>query len=330
MKRAKELTVGKNIITLIAVSGLLITLSLFLAPVFINPFTLGSEALSLDILINIRLPRLITALLIGASLGASGAVLQAILRNPLADPYILGISSGSALFAAIGLALGLGAAWYLSIPALAFLGAIITSLIVGSMGSRGSVVYPGRLLLAGIGLGFLFTAALLLILSLSSNEGLRKAMLWIFGDLSMAEPALLPLATLLVGVALAISLRKVRALNALMLGDDAAHSLGFNPSRQRIILFASAALMTSAAVSLGGVIGFVGLLVPHIVRFLTGSDSRVVLPLSALLGATLLCVADAIGKTVISPTEIPSGIITALLGAPFFLYLLKRKEVLGE
>lgn len=324
----------KSIVILAVASALLGALSLFAGPTPINPFTLLSDSLSSEIIFSIRLPRTLVAIAVGAALGASGAVLQGVLRNPLADPYILGISSGAALLAGSALALGvpamLGMLGTLTIPALAFTGALGTSLLVGALGTRRGHVAPERLLLAGIGLGFLFTAMLLLMLSLSPEQGLRRAMLWLFGDLSLADFTLFPVGVIIIIIGISIALSRTRALNALMLGDEVAHSLGFTPSRERMILFIAASLMTAAAVTLGGIIGFIGLLIPHLVRFSVGADAKLVVPLAAVVGGAVLCAADTIGRSVLAPTEIPSGIITALIGAPFFLYLLRKKEVLSS
>ncbi|MCK4738319.1 MAG: iron ABC transporter permease [Deltaproteobacteria bacterium] len=315
---------------LIVFSILISTLCLFIGPEFINPFSISG--LDKEILLSIRVPRLLTSLLIGSALGVAGAILQGVLRNPLADPYILGISSGSALFAVFAMTLGSGLTLlsFFSLPFLAFLGAMTTGVIVGLLSFKEGRVVPERLLLAGIGLGFLFSSALILILSLATELNLRRAMLWLFGDLSLADYTYLPVGVLIVTTALLITILKTKALNALALGDDIAFSLGFSPSRERLILFTAASLMTAAAVSLGGIIGFIGLLIPHIVRFSAGSDARILIPLSAITGAAVLCVADTIARTVLSPTELPSGIITALIGAPYFLYLLRKKRMLWE
>ncbi len=311
---------------LLIVAIFFIVISIFLGPRIINPFNLnGTER---EILISIRLPRVFVALLIGAALGTSGAILQGILRNPLADPYILGISSGASLTAALGLLLGISFMGRFSVPVTAFVGASFVSLIVGAFGWRRGGLWPERLLLAGIGLSFLFHSVLILLMSISTDEGLRRALLWIFGDLAMADWSLIPYGFLLIILGFFISISRSKALNALMLGDEFAHSLGFSVNRERFLFFLSIVLMTSASVSLGGTIGFVGLLVPHIVRFFSGADNRYLIPLSGLLGATFLCVADLIGRTIFSPSEIPSGVITAIIGSPYFLYLLRRRDVL--
>ncbi len=318
----------KNIVLIIIVSAVIVLVSLLVGPRFINPLDMDSVAK--QILISIRLPRVIVALLMGCALGASGAVLQGILRNPLADPYILGISSGAALVAVIGMLIGSTMFGLFTVPAFAFAGAILTGMVVGAMGFKRGGLWPERLLLAGVGLGFLFSAILMMILSVSTDEGLRRAVLWVYGDLSMTDWSLIPYGAILILAGMVLSLWRAKGLNALILGDDIAHSLGFSPNRERSILFVSVGLMTASAVSLGGIVGFVGLLIPHIMRFLVGSDGRLLVPLSAMAGGTLLCFADAIGRTVMAPMELPSGIITAIIGAPYFLFLLRKKDILGE
>jgi iron complex transport system permease protein len=316
-----------RLILITSAAVLIFTLALFIGPKFISPFRISD--IDGQILLSIRLPRVVISVLMGMALGASGAVLQGILRNPLADPYILGISSGAALTAAAGIITGVTFFGIVTIPVLAFAGAMVTGIFVGAMGWKRGGFWPDRLLLAGVGLGFLFSSLLMLIMSLSSNEGLKRATLWIFGDLSLADWTIIPYGFLFIALGLLIALVRAKALNSLMLGDELAHSLGFSPKKERFILFIAVGLMTAASVSLGGMIGFIGLLIPHIGRFVVGSDSRILIPVSALGGGALLCIADLIGKSIVSPMELPAGIITAILGAPYFLYLLRRKDVLS-
>jgi len=316
-----------KILTIIVAAFVIFTVALFMGPKFINPFNINE--IEKEILVSIRLPRVIISILMGMALGVSGAVLQGILRNPLADPYILGISSGAALTAAIGIIAGFTFWGIVTIPLLAFTGAIITGVFVGAMGWKRGGFWPERLLLAGIGLGFLFSAVLMLIMSISSDEGLRRATLWIFGDLSLTDWSIIPYGFVFITAGLVISLSRAKALNALILGDELSHSLGFSPRRERFILFISVGLMTAASVSLGGMIGFIGLLVPHIGRFFVGSDNKRLIPFSAVAGGILLCISDLAAKSLLSPTELPAGIITAVIGAPYFLYLLRRKDVLS-
>ncbi|MBI4844852.1 MAG: iron ABC transporter permease [Nitrospirae bacterium] len=309
------------------ISAAVFLFALFIGPEPMSPFNMSG--IEKEIIFSIRLPRVLVSLFMGMALGASGAVLQGILRNPLADPYILGISSGAALTAAFGIITGLSLFGIFTVPLLAFIGAVIAGIFVGAMGWKRGGFWPERLLLAGVGLGFLFSSLLMLILSISSDAKLKRAALWMFGDLSLADWSIIPFGFIFIAAGIAVSLSKAKALNALMLGDDLAHSLGFSPKRERFILFISVGLMTAASVSLGGMVGFIGLLIPHTGRFIAGSDSRALIPVSALGGGMLLCIADLIGKSVLSPVELPAGIITAVLGAPYFLYLLRRRDVLG-
>jgi iron complex transport system permease protein len=305
----------------------IVLISLFLVPKAINPFQL--DTVERNILFTIRFPRVIVAFLMGMALGASGAVLQGILRNPLADPYILGISSGASLTAAMGILSGIYFFGKFTIPLAAFVGASSVSILVGFFGWKRGGLWPERLLLAGVGLSFLFHAVLMLLIIISPNERIGRTMFWVLGDLSIAEWSLIPYGFLFIILGFFVSLFRAKALNALILGDELAHSLGFSAQKERLLLFVSISLMTAASVSLGGIIGFIGLLVPHIMRFFIGADNKILVPASALGGGTFLCMADLIGKSLMSPMEIPSGIITAVIGSPFFLYLLRRKDVLS-
>ncbi len=316
-----------KLIILIFVALFFFSCSLFLGPTIIFPFSLSETERT--ILVQIRLPRVIVAMLMGMALGSAGAVLQGILRNPLADPYILGISSGASLTAAFGIIGGMSFLGSFTVPVLAFVGAVITGGIVGMLGWKRGGLWPERLLLAGVGLSFLFSALLMLMMSISTDEGLRRAMLWIFGDLSLSEWSRIPYGLVFVAVGIVVSATRAKALNALILGDELAHSLGFSPQRERSILFLSVGLLTAASVSLGGMIGFIGLLIPHIMRFFIGADSRMLIPASAIGGGSLLCVADLVSRSVLSPMELPAGVVTAIIGAPYFLYLLRRKDVLS-
>jgi iron complex transport system permease protein len=317
---------NRRILILLIVVIAIAAASALLGPRMITPYDLTDT--DREILFSIRLPRVLVALLMGMALGASGTVLQGILRNPLADPYILGISSGASLTAALGLISGLTILGSFTVPVLAFAGAVMSGALVGIMGWKRGGIWPERLLLAGVGLSFLFSALLMLLMSISTDEGLRRATLWIFGDLSLSEWSRIPYGLLLVTAGIVLSTLRAKALNALILGDELAHSLGFAPQRERFILFVAVGLMTAASVSLGGMIGFIGLLIPHIMRFFLGADSRLLIAASALGGGALLCIADLISRSLLPPMELPAGVVTAIIGAPYFLYLLRRKNVL--
>lgn len=315
-----------KIVLLLSAALVLVILSLLLGSHVINPFQVTD--IEREILLSIRLPRVIVAVLMGMALGTSGAVLQGILKNPLADPYILGISSGSALFATFGIVTGVYILGKFSIPFTAFIGASFISIVVGIFGWKRGKLLPDRLLLAGVGLSFLLYAMIMLLISISSHEGIRRAVLWISGDLSLTDWSMIPYSVVFILAGLYIAVSRAKALNALMLGDEIAHSLGFNVHRERLLFFIAVSLMTSASVALGGTVGFIGLLIPHMIRFLTVADNRMVIPLSALCGGVFLCIADLIGRSLLPPMEIPSGIITALVGSPYFLYLLRKRDIL--
>jgi len=300
--------------------------SLSVGPRLINPF--NPDRLQLNILLELRLPRVIVALLMGAGLGASGAVLQGVFRNPLADPYVLGTSSGAALAAAFGLLVFRGAT-ALTVPCLAFGGAFLTIIVVGLLGRDGWGVARERLLLAGVGVSFFLSAILMLMMSLASADGVKRALFWMAGDLASSDWTLVPAASVLMLTGFGLALSRARGLNALALGDETAFGLGLEPGRERTLLVLSASLLTAASVALGGIVGFVGLIVPHGVRSLAGADAGRVVPLSALGGGMLLCLADALGRSVLPPLEIPAGVVTALIGAPWFLVMLRRSTAGG-
>lgn len=312
------------IIAVLCVASLFIVIaSIASGPRLLNPFSM--DMATCRTLLAIRLPRTAMALLMGGALGASGAILQGIFRNPLADPYILGISSGASLAASFGLMFGISL-FTLSVPILAFAGAVATGAAVVVLGRGWNGLQPERLLLAGVGIGFFLSAILMLVMTISVDDGLKRAILWMSGDLSMVDWELLPMGLCFVLTGLTLALVRRKGLNALTLGDDIAHSLGFNPTRERSFLFIAASLMTAAAVSMGGVVGFIGLVVPHVVRRHVGSDASIVLPLSVVAGGTLLCFADAVGRTVAAPLELPAGVIAALIGSPYFIFLLGQKK----
>lgn len=301
--------------------GAVLLLSLSLGQQTINLF--DPDPLQLKIMLDLRLPRIVVALLMGASLGVAGAILQGVFRNPLADPYVLGTSSGAALAAAFGLLATQGTGVWL-VPMLALTGALVTSTVVVALGRDAWGVRAERLLLAGVGIGFFLSAILMLVMSLAQADGVKRALLWMAGDLAGADWSVVPMASLLMLIGFVLALSRRRGLNALALGDEVAFGLGLEPGRERTLLVLAASLLTAASVALGGIVGFVGLMVPHAVRALVGADARRVLPLSAIGGGMLLCLADTVGRSALPPVEIPAGVVTALIGAPWFLIMLRR------
>jgi iron complex transport system permease protein len=277
------------------------------------------------ILFSVRLPRIIFAGIVGASLALGGVVFQAILRNPLADPYILGISGGSALGAIIGIVIGAGS-FYLGVPLLAFLGALATVFLVFVVaGSARGALQDNSLLLSGVVVNAFFSAAILFFLSIVNSMELHSITFWLMGDLSRASAREIYVAAFCLIIGFVLLYAQARQLNLIVQGEDTAEHLGVNVERTMQWLLIITSLIISVAVSMAGIIGFVGIMVPHLMRLVFGSDHRLLLPASALFGASFLIVADTIARVVLAPAELPVGVITALCGAPYFIFLLKRK-----
>ncbi len=275
------------------------------------------------IVLRIRLPRALLAALVGASLGGAGGAFQGLLRNPLADPYILGVSGGAALGAVAALSLGVTSPF--AVPGAAFVGAgaALAFVYLVARAHRGS---PHTLILSGVMVGSFCSALLLFLLWASPADPAKTALFWLAGDMSGADPGWLPAASLWAATAFAVLWFQAPALDLLTQGEEVAADLGLDVGRARLSLLAAAGGLTAAAVALAGLVGFVGLVVPHAVRLLWGPSHRRLLPASALLGAAFLLGADGISRTVLAPAEVPVGVITALVGAPFFLYLLRQKD----
>jgi iron complex transport system permease protein len=277
------------------------------------------------IIFSVRLPRIIFAGIVGASLSLGGVIFQAILRNPLADPYVLGISGGSALGAIVGIVTGAGS-FYLGIPLLAFLGALATVFLVFVVagGTRGPLL-DNSLLLSGVVVNAFFSAAILFFLSIVNSMELHSITFWLMGDLSMASMKEIYMAAFCLIAGFVFLYAQARKLNLIVQGEETALHLGVNVERTKQWLLIVTSLITAVAVSLAGIIGFVGIMVPHLMRLVFGSDHRLLLPVSALFGACFLVIADTLARVVLAPAELPVGVITALCGAPYFIFLLKRK-----
>ena len=268
---------------------------------------------------DLRLPRALSAFAVGGLLALSGALLQVLLRNPLADPYVLGVSGGAAVAALLAMLAGFGAGW---MRAGAFLGAMISMLVVFGLSRAASVWMQNRLLLTGVVVAAGWGAVISLVLSLAPTAQVQGMLFWLIGDLSYAGDPGAALLALAAGLAVAFWL--ARPLNLLLRGETVAAALGEDPARLRFVIYLLASSLTAMAVTLAGCVGFVGLVIPHILRLAGGSDHRFLLPASVLLGGEFLTIADTLARSWVAPTQLPVGVLTALLGVPVFLYLLVR------
>jgi iron complex transport system permease protein len=271
---------------------------------------------------EIRLPRVLLAVLVGAALATSGTALQALLRNPLADPYVLGISSGAALGAIVALWVGGRLATFS--PLVAFAGALATTGWVYLLGRRAGRLASYTLVLGGVITASFLSALILFVLTLLSTRDVRGIAFWLMGDLSVVTDAQLRVLFPVVGLGLVALFAFSKDMNVLLLGEEEAAHLGVNVSRAETAIYLLASLLTAVAVSVSGAIGYLGLLVPHLARMLVGHDHRMLLPTAALGGAIFLVLSDTLARTVVAPAELPVGAVTAVAGAPVFIYLLRR------
>jgi len=308
----------------------LILLILLLASIALG-IALGSTSITWGdetartILFRIRLPRVILAAVVGATLAVAGVTFQTLLRNPLADPFILGVSGGAAAGAAAATAFGL-AAHRGVVPAIAFIGACAATLAVFALAQRREHLDPTRLLLSGLVLNAFFSAIILISFSMSSANDVTAALRWMMGTFFGASWNDVVLVAVLLLIALVVLAFIANDLRMLAFGEDDARSRGVDVERVKWIGFGVASIITGAAVAVSGIIGFVGLLVPHLIRLVWRRDFRFLLPLCALGGASLLVLSDLLSRIVIPSTELPIGAFTALLGVPFFLSLLRRSR----
>ncbi|MEA3470493.1 MAG: iron chelate uptake ABC transporter family permease subunit [Thermodesulfobacteriota bacterium] len=278
------------------------------------------------ILFSVRLPRIVFAGIVGASLSSAGVIFQGLLRNPLAEPFILGVSGGAAVGAIAGILLGIAAIPF-GVPFLAFSGSAVTVILVFLVGKGKSGINSQTLLLAGVIINAFFSAIIMFLISISSRADLHNITFWLMGDLSLAYSREIVTAGIFLMGGFLIVYAYARPLNLIVGGEETAMQLGVNVERTKIVLFLAGSLMTAVAVSFAGIIGFVGLIVPHMMRMLLGPDHRLLMPASFLFGATFLVVADTIARTLIAHAELPVGVVTALCGAPYFIYLLKTRVV---
>ena len=279
------------------------------------------DSVAQTILWQIRLPRALLAAMVGAALSLSGVTFQAVLRNPLADPYLLGVSGGAALGAVAALTCGLQSP--LLVPFAAFLGALGALLLVYLV-ARAHSCSSHTLILSGVMVGSLAAAILLFLLWRAPADATRQAIFWLAGNLSLADPTWVGWGWVWLVGGFLLLWPQARRLDLMTQGEETAADLGLNVARTRLLLFALAGALTACAVAMAGLVGFVGLVVPHICRIIWGPGHRLLLPVSALFGGSFLMLADALARSLYAPAEIPVGVVTALLGAPFFLYLLRR------
>jgi len=314
---------------------LIFTLIILAALSFSAAFSIGSISLSLEqisialfssdddisqtIIWELRAPRAYIAFVTGSLLSLAGLLMQVLLRNPLADPYILGVSSGSSVAALIAMATGLSGYW---ISGSAFAGALISILLVFGLSHRNGSWNPSRLLLTGVVIAAGWGAMINFILSTAPDKPLRGMLFWLMGDINNITPEPASLIVLVAGFI--VTMLIARQLNILSRGDLQAIALGVSVKPLRISLFLLASVLTAFAVIQAGSVGFIGLIVPHMLRLIIGSDHRILIPSSILLGGSLLLISDTLARTIIAPQQLPVGVITAFIGVPFFLYLLNK------
>lgn len=337
LERARRRPVALGVLGFVAVAATLIagvalgtvsvpvgdTIAIIGHRLFNWPATVTWPDSAQTIVLELRLPRVLTAMAVGAALSLAGVTYQGLLRNPLADPYVLGTASGAALGAAIAVLIpvqiafvGLGL-----IELLAFVGALAAVAVVYRVSRLGSLNSLTSVLLTGYAVGSLLAAGLAMTLYLSPGNQIRQIFFYLLGSFSQANWPQLAVTLPLIAVGSVLMLTRARTLNALLLGEQTAAHLGINVHRERLILLGAATLATAAAVAVSGLIGFVGLVIPHLVRLVVGPNARALMPLSLIFGAAFLALADLVARI---PGELPVGVVTAIIGAPFFLYLLRR------
>jgi iron complex transport system permease protein len=288
----------------------------------------GKGTTEYSILFDIRLPRIILGFAIGGALSLAGVILQGMFRNPLVEPYTLGISGGAALGVSINIVLGINLiGGILSIPVSGFLGAILVILIVYSLSTRKAVLKIHGLLLTGVMISFISSSLIMLFMALSHTEDLHGIIFWTMGSLEEPNWLLIKVAVLVSIFGLVVSYFFCFRLNALSLGEEEAQHLGINTERTKRQLFFLASILTGCSVAVAGIIGFVGLVVPHFVRMFVGQDHRILLISAFLSGAGFLILCDTLARTIISPLELPVGVITGILGGSLFIYALTKKKV---
>jgi iron complex transport system permease protein len=329
----------RAVLVICSLAGLLCAAALFAAKtgpvpvswsdllrVLTDPGARESLPMQSRILFDLRLPRVLLGLLVGAALASAGTTFQALLRNPLADPYLLGVSGGAALGAVFVLTTGAGAGLPLIVPVAACGGALVAVATVWRLASGAGALPPTALILSGVVVSSFCSALVMFLTAVAPAGRVQGAMFWMMGSLASPPAGILPAVAAVVVLGVALAVISGPQLNALSLGEETASHLGVDARRVRLRLFFAASIVTGAAVAAAGLVGFVGLVVPHALRALIGADHRLLVPASALAGAIVLVLADTVARSLLPPAEIPVGVVTALIGAPFFLVLLRRRR----
>lgn len=289
-------------------------------------FAKPADPVYAQIVWQFRLPRALLGAVVGAGLAVVGVVLQAVVRNPLADPYLLGVSSGASFGAVLVLVVGSSAAAGLGLSSAAFAGALIATLLVYLLAQRAGRVTPFRLILAGVSLAYLFQALYGLLLLHASPYDVQGVLIWLFGSLGATEWSDVGIPAVGVVAGTVYLLTQARPLNSLLAGEETAVALGLDVGRFRVRMLVVTSLMVGVMVAVSGAIAFVGLIIPHLCRLVVGADHRRLLPVAALTGAAFLVLMDLAARTVLQPTELPLSIVTAVFGVPFFIWLLRQRE----
>jgi iron complex transport system permease protein len=338
----KILTLKRVVLISISLSlllGLTILLSITIGSVRLSPIRsihillqslLGLKGAGTEteraIILSLRVPRILLAGMVGAGLSVSGAIFQALLRNPLADPYILGVSSGAAVGAILSILLGLSTA-SLATPLASSVGALLTIVTVFYFGRQDGKIHPNTLLLAGVIISSFLSALIMFFISVSQKEEVHTIIFWLMGDFSFSNGETIRMIFPYLFFAISLLYLHARQLNLILSGEENAVQLGVDVERLKRVSYLLASLITAASVSVCGLIGFVGLIVPHSVRLVFGPDHRLLIPASALFGATFLVASDTFARTILAPLELPVGVVTAAIGGPFFIYLLRTRKV---
>jgi len=294
---------------------------------FIDVLLLGNETENSSILMQIRLPRVLMCLIIGAGLAAVGGVMQGIFKNPLVDSYTLGMSSGAALGAVISIVTGVSfsIAGISTTGVFAFIGAVATLMLVYSLAHKKNKISVNSLLLAGVAVSY-FLSSVISFMMLLSNDNIQHIVFWTMGSLSLTSWSKVAFSYITIIPGILALMLYTRELNILTMGDESAQYLGIDVEKIKRILLLISCIIVGSVVSVSGTIGFLGLVAPHITRMLVGSNNRKVIPYSAILGAILLILADTLGRTLIQPVEIPVGVMTSIIGGPFFIFLLRKQK----